>query len=111
VRGQLAAAALALGDEVELVVLSGEPTHDPTGLDALVTLGPPLLQIRNDSPATRAPDDAARRPLIVALAPSAATGEHVRMLEREADLVLPALTHGRVILATVLALLRWRGGR
>ena len=28
---------------------------------------------------------------------------------RHADIVLPATTHGRVVLATVLALLRWRG--
>jgi hypothetical protein len=50
-------------------------------------------------------------PLIVTLAPDAATSEHVRLLARESDLVLPVLTHGSVVLATILALLRWRGER
>jgi len=45
---------------------------------------------------------------VVALAPDGSTGEHVRLLGRDADVVLPATTHGRVVLATVLALLRWR---
>ena len=49
-------------------------------------------------------------PLVVALAPESATGEHLRLLGGEANVVLPATTHGRVVLATVLALLRWRGG-
>ena len=52
----------------------------------------------------------ARPPLVVALAPESATGEHLRLLGHEANVVLPATTHGRVVLATVLALLRWRGG-
>jgi hypothetical protein len=30
------------------------------------------------------------------------------MLASEADVVLPAHTHGRVVVATILALLRWR---
>jgi hypothetical protein len=47
-------------------------------------------------------------PLVVALAPESATGEHLRLLAGDAAVVLPAGTHGRVVLATVLALLRWR---
>src|SRR5436190_2082355 len=47
-------------------------------------------------------------PLVVALAADGATGEHVRLLGHDVDVVLPAGTHGRVVLATVLALLRWR---
>jgi hypothetical protein len=45
---------------------------------------------------------------VLALALDGATGEHVRLLGHDADVVLSATTHGRVILATVLALLRWR---
>jgi type II secretory ATPase GspE/PulE/Tfp pilus assembly ATPase PilB-like protein len=99
VRTQLSAAA-ALHEDVELVVLPEDSTCDATGLDAILTFGPPP-QTLSVGPA----------PLVVALAPGAASGEHVRMLEHEADLVLPALTHGRVVLATVLALLRWRARR
>jgi hypothetical protein len=94
-------------DDVELEVLPDDGTHDRSGFDALVTLGappPPMIGAR----AERVGGDP---PLLVVLAPSASGGEHVRMLEREADLVLPALTHGRVVLATVLALLRWRARR
>jgi hypothetical protein len=45
---------------------------------------------------------------MVALAPDGSASEHVRLLGRDADVVLSANTHGRVVLATVLALLRWR---
>jgi type II secretory ATPase GspE/PulE/Tfp pilus assembly ATPase PilB-like protein len=47
--------------------------------------------------------------LIVALASPPLTGEHVLLLARRADLVLPHDIPARVLLATVLALLRWRG--
>jgi DNA-binding response OmpR family regulator len=47
-------------------------------------------------------------PLVVALAPEASAGDHVRTLARDADLVLSLGVHGRILLATILALLRWR---
>jgi hypothetical protein len=45
---------------------------------------------------------------VVALASDASSGEHVRTLARDADLVVPRGAHGRLLLATILALLRWR---
>jgi len=110
-RAQLTVAAAALGDRVELVVLPNDPVHELDGLDAVIALGAPpapLIDARRAGPSRAAGRRAA---LIVTLAPNAASSEHVRMLEREADLVLPALTHGRVVLATVLALLEWRACR
>ena len=79
-------------------------------LDAVVTLG---ALGNSERTSMRLPDwsaSQARPPLVVALAPESATGEHLRLLGHEANVVLPATTHGRVVLATVLALLRWRGG-
>jgi type II secretory ATPase GspE/PulE/Tfp pilus assembly ATPase PilB-like protein len=125
VRAQLLAAASALGGEVEIVQLGATTTdtslpdtdssrpHDGAAarpLDAVVTLG----ALGNPERAPRKLPDwsasQARPPLVVALAPESATGEHLRLLGHEANVVLPATTHGRVVLATVLALLRWRGG-
>jgi type II secretory ATPase GspE/PulE/Tfp pilus assembly ATPase PilB-like protein len=128
VRAQLLAAASALTGEVEIIQL-GVPASDasPTDadsdgrtglddaalahpLDAVVTLG----ALANPARATMALSEwsvsRARPPLVLALAPESATGEHLRLLGHEANVVLPATTHGRVVLATVLALLRWRGG-
>ena len=105
VRGQLTAAAAALGDEVQIVALGdGAPTEV---LDAVVVMGAP------SDPADGRADgrwrsELSRAPLVLALALDGATGEHVRLLGHDADVVLSATTHGRVILATVLALLRWR---
>jgi hypothetical protein len=67
-------------------------------LDALVVVGLP------------GPRDSALAgsPLVVALAPDASAGDHVRTLARDADLVVPPSVHGRFLLATILALLRWR---
>ncbi|MEO8562042.1 MAG: GspE/PulE family protein [bacterium] len=111
VRGQLAAAVVTFADEVELVMLDAELPDGLAGLDAIVALGATPLALAAHRDAVAGEVGARPAPLVVALAPSVATGEHVRMLELEADLVLPALTHGRVVLATVLALLRWRAGR
>ena len=111
VRAQLTAAIAPLGDDIELVAMDGDATLDSAALDAIVALGSPP-PVPDAVLATPSLDVATRHmPLTIVLAPSVATGEHVRMLEREADLVLPALTHGRVVLATVLALLRWRARR
>jgi hypothetical protein len=79
-------------------------------LDAVVTLGA-LANPERASP--KLPDwcvSQERPPLVIALAPEGATGEHLRLLGHEANVVLSATTHGRVVLATVLALLRWRAG-
>jgi type II secretory ATPase GspE/PulE/Tfp pilus assembly ATPase PilB-like protein len=98
VRAELATAAAAVGSHVRFVELSAssEVAHHP--LDALVVDG---------LPASR---DAAMdgSPLVVALAPEASAGDHVRTLARDADLVLSLGVHGRILLATILALLRWR---
>jgi type II secretory ATPase GspE/PulE/Tfp pilus assembly ATPase PilB-like protein len=107
VRGQLVAAAAA-GAGVEIIALSAESGPSPA-LDAVIMLGAPpagdsLWESRSSAL------DSARPPLVVALAPEGATNEHVRLLARDASVVLPAGTHGRVVLATVLALLRWRAG-
>jgi hypothetical protein len=45
---------------------------------------------------------------VVALAQGASSSDHVRTLAQDADLVLPRDAHGRFLLATILALLRWR---
>jgi hypothetical protein len=106
VYGQLIAAAAAMPDQVEVLALSATDPP-PDSLDAIVTLG---ALPGGDREALPRKTDGTRDPLIVTLAPDPATSEHVRMLSHEADLVLSAHTHGRVVLATVLALLRWRGG-
>jgi hypothetical protein len=105
VRGQLAAAAAALGDDVQIVSLPDDATAEP--LDAVVTMGVPVSALGTSarSPWQR---EQSRAPLVMALAPDGSSGEHVRLLGHDADVVLPATTHGRVVLATVLALLRWR---
>jgi type II secretory ATPase GspE/PulE/Tfp pilus assembly ATPase PilB-like protein len=121
-RAQLLAAASTLSGQVEIVQLgaatSGGAPHStppqddtaPRPLDAVVT----LAALGNPAHASlELPDwcvSLTRPPLVVALAPEGATGEHLRLLGHDANVVLPATTHGRVVLATVLALLRWRGG-
>jgi type II secretory ATPase GspE/PulE/Tfp pilus assembly ATPase PilB-like protein len=126
VRAQLLTAAAALSGEVEIVQL-GETTADPAPpdhhhsappesdaprrpLDAVVTLSALAHAERASLALPEWGVSRARPPLVVALAPEGATGEHLRLLGHEANVVLSATTHGRVVLATVLALLRWRGG-
>ena len=92
---ELTEAAAALGDSVDIVPL-GDGQLAPQELDALVYDGP------------AAPRTEAAGPLVVALAPDASAGDHVRTLARDADLVLSQSAHGRLLLATILALLRWR---
>ena len=136
VRAQLLAAASALGGDVEIVQLgatqatpsdastrpdtqSGDAASERPGelraavnrpLDAVVTLGASSLATGESLRELAGWDAEAPPPLVVALAPESATGEHLRLLGHDANVVLPATTHGRVVLATVLALLRWRGG-
>jgi type II secretory ATPase GspE/PulE/Tfp pilus assembly ATPase PilB-like protein len=104
-RGQLVAAAAALGDGIQLVPLADQASSEP--VHAVVVLGAPPGILSSDEPP---PWEGvrARTPLVVALAPDGSAGEHVRLLGRGVDVVLPVNTHGRVVLATVLALLRWR---
>jgi hypothetical protein len=105
VRGQLTAAATALGDDVRIVALGDEAPAE--SVEAVVVLSAP-----SSPPDARVVafwrSEQRRAPLVLALALDGATGEHVRLLGHDADVVLSATTHGRVILATVLALLRWR---
>jgi type II secretory ATPase GspE/PulE/Tfp pilus assembly ATPase PilB-like protein len=108
-RAQLVAAAAASDHELEVLSLASlEPDVGVPPLHAVVMLGaPPSAADREpDAPGWRGAGE--HPPLIVALAPDAATSEHLRMLASEADVVLPAHTHGRVVVATILALLRWR---
>jgi type II secretory ATPase GspE/PulE/Tfp pilus assembly ATPase PilB-like protein len=98
VKEQFASAAVAVGSHVTLVDLRG--TAGPAGpaLDAVVVEGAP------GSRDTRL----AGSPLVVALAPEGSAGDHVRTLAHDADLVVSPSVHGRFLLATILALLRWR---
>jgi type II secretory ATPase GspE/PulE/Tfp pilus assembly ATPase PilB-like protein len=110
VRGQLLAAGAALGAEVEIVPLDDDTTAPAPPLDAIVTIAVATLPGQPRKRPSSWDAVTTRPPLVVALAPDGSTGEHVRLLGHEASVVLPATTHGRVVLATVLALLRWRGG-
>jgi hypothetical protein len=106
-RGQLIAAAAALGDRVEIVTLGGDQSAVEVA-DAVVVLGARPDPPRDSSGARSWPASRRGAPLVVALAPDGSSSEHVRLLGHDADVVLSANTHGRVVLATVLALLRWR---
>ena len=95
IRTELTAAAATLGSHIEIVPMVAESVAFDA-LDALVV------------------DESAARPvsglptLVVALATDLAAGELVGALGRDADLVVPRGAHGRFLLATILALLRWR---
>ena len=106
-RGQLIAAAAALGDRVEIVTLD-EHASDAGAVDAVVALGAPPEPSNDVGKASAWPASRTGAPLVVALAPGGSTSEHVRLLGHSADVVLSANSHGRLVLATVLALLRWR---
>jgi type II secretory ATPase GspE/PulE/Tfp pilus assembly ATPase PilB-like protein len=97
-RTELAAAAAAVGAHVHLVELAPHAVQNAPDLDALVVDGPPAPR-EESGPGS---------PLIVALAPEASAGDHVRTLAHDADLVMSPGVHGRILLATILALLRWR---
>jgi hypothetical protein len=92
---ELTSAAALLGGQVDVVAVT--PGEQSYGLvDALVVDAP--------VPGRRQPGLA----LIVALAHGASSSDHVRTLAQDADLVLSGDAHGRFLLATILALLRWR---
>ena len=95
IRRELADAAESLGAHVQVVVLAGDES-DIDGLDAMVV-----------EPGVASPPLGARA-LVVSLSDDAAGREHAAALARDADLVVPNGTHGRVLLAMILALLRWR---
>ncbi len=97
-KGELAAAAAAVGAHVRLVELSPGSVPGSHLLDAVVVDG---VSAARDA---LEPGSA----LLVALAPDVSTGDHVRTLAHDADLVMPRGVHGRILLATILALLRWR---
>jgi Tfp pilus assembly pilus retraction ATPase PilT len=95
IRRELAAAAATLG--LPLQVESLGPEAPPFGTwDALVM------------DAAREHDGMRTPALVIALSADAAAGEQVGILARHADLVMPRSAHGRFLLATILALLRWR---
>jgi type II secretory ATPase GspE/PulE/Tfp pilus assembly ATPase PilB-like protein len=95
IRQELTAAAALLGGHIEVIPLERDaPSLDV--VDVIVLEGPVVP--RADSCSA----------LVVALALDASGDEHERTLARDADLVVPRATHGRFLLATILALLRWR---
>jgi hypothetical protein len=94
-RQELTAAAALLGAHIQVISLGADlPALDL--VDVIVDEGPPVPRAEGCSA------------LVVALASDASSGEHVRTLARDADLVVPRGVHGRFLLATILALLRWR---
>ncbi|HET9683469.1 MAG TPA: GspE/PulE family protein [Gemmatimonadaceae bacterium] len=95
---ELASAAASIGSHVQVVDLDASSSAPAEQLlHALVV----------DAPSTRDPDECGDS-LVVALASETSSGEHVHTLAHDADLVLTAGVHGRFLLATILALLRWR---
>jgi len=99
------AAAIHLHEMVEIV--EGAQMHarsDEEHLFDAIVASPQALTVTQPTFA------AGPRPLIVALAAHAAAGEHVGLLAHHADLVLSSDTPGRVILANILAVLRWSRG-
>jgi hypothetical protein len=106
-RGQLVAAAATLGERVEIVTLDHDGA-DANVADAIVALGAPPEPANLGGGPRPWSVGRAGAPLVVALAHDDSASEHVRLLGHDADVVLSANTHGRVVLATVLALLRWR---
>jgi type II secretory ATPase GspE/PulE/Tfp pilus assembly ATPase PilB-like protein len=95
IREELTAAAALLGAHIQVMSLE----VDLPALDLVHVI------VDEGSPAPRAETCSA---LVVALASDASSSEHVRTLARDADLVVPRCVHGRFLLATILALLRWR---
>ena len=94
---ELVEAAATLGAHVEVVTVNAD-VPQLEGLDALV--------LRHDSlPAPRKGGL-----LVVNLTADVASTRLVATLARDADLIVSADSSGRVLLASILALLRWRSG-
>jgi type II secretory ATPase GspE/PulE/Tfp pilus assembly ATPase PilB-like protein len=104
-RRELLAAAALLGGGVEVVVVTAAVVGvGDAPLDAII-----CPRVESAVRPLHLPGaSSAPPPLIVALAPTTDAGETVRALARDVDLVVPLSAHGRVLLASVLALLRWR---
>ena len=92
---ELVEAVGSLGAHVQVVSVNAD-APETEGLDALV--------LRDESPP--APRNAGT--LVVSLTANVASPRLVATLARDADLVVSLDSHGRVLLATILALLRWR---
>ena len=95
---ELQAAAALLGGRVEVVTVAADAAHSEalSSVDAIVLDEPGM--------AAAAPPNA----LVVAFGTGAARDEAVRTLARDVDLIVPADSSGREVLASILALLRWR---
>jgi type II secretory ATPase GspE/PulE/Tfp pilus assembly ATPase PilB-like protein len=91
---ELAAAAAPLDGHVEIVEAASIAPDEQ--LDALVVVGTP--EARESASAT----------LVVTLATGGSSGDHVHTLGHDSDLVMPPGVSARVLLATILALVRWR---
>jgi hypothetical protein len=91
---ELVAAAAPLGGQVEII--EEESLVPDENLDALVVFGIPDSR------------DCASSTLLVILARGGSSSDHVHMLGRDADVVVPEGVSARFLLATILALLRWR---
>ena len=94
-RTELVEAAALLGGLVQVVSIAAD-TPDTGALDAVV-VEPQAV-----------PPSARTQSLVVALDHDSAIGENPGTLARNADVVVPNNAHGRFLLATILALLRWR---
>jgi hypothetical protein len=93
-RSELIEAAKALGGHVHIVEIP--PGHeDGEAFDATIAGAASPSPLRSAS-------------LMVLLAADSLGARHVGLLARDADLVLPCEAHGRLLLASILALLRWR---
>ncbi|MCY7380120.1 MAG: Flp pilus assembly complex ATPase component TadA, partial [Gemmatimonadaceae bacterium] len=97
-RDDLQAAAAVLGGRVDVVTVVADAAHSEalSSVDAIILDEPGMVAA------------APPRALVVAFATGAARDEAVRTLARDADVVLPADSSGRELLASILALLRWR---
>ena len=95
---ELHAAVATLRGQVEVVTVGADTPHSEAlaNVDAIV---------HHESGIVAAAPPSA---LVVAVAVAVESSAGVRTLTHDADVVLPADTSGRVLLATILALLRWR---
>ncbi|HUQ46280.1 MAG TPA: GspE/PulE family protein [Gemmatimonadaceae bacterium] len=95
VHGELVEAAATLGGHVQVLAVTAD-SSGWTDVDAIVVDGA-RMPLPVETPA-----------LVVALVPHATAGTNIGTVARDVDLMVPGTTPGRVLLATILALLRWR---